>query len=57
MNTGDWVDTPMGIGRLGHISEGNKNAYVWLGIEVYAFALDLVTPIPKAVADILRSVN
>ena len=52
LNVGDWVVTPEGIGRVGQTTEGN--AFVWVGMNVYAFALHLVTPLDKPVADILN---
>jgi hypothetical protein len=58
MNIGDWVVTPEGIGRLGSYSNSyvkdKVNAYVLIDKQMYAFALHLVTPLDKAVSDILN---
>lgn len=53
MNIGDWVETPEGIGRVA--SKDKMNVFVWIGMNVYAFALHLVTPLDKAVSDILNT--
>jgi hypothetical protein len=59
MNIGDWVVTPEGIGRVGSFSNSHSkdkmNVFVWIGINIYAFALHLVTPLDKSVSDILNT--
>jgi len=59
MKVGDWVETPYGVGKLGSFSNSytkdNVNAYVWINEDVYVFAIHLVKPLPKEVADVIRS--
>lgn len=56
MDTNDWVETPQGIGVLGHISYDGLNAFVWIDKILHAFLLMQVKPVPKEISDILRSV-
>jgi len=61
MRVDDWVDTPQGIGKV--ISFSNSytrdkvNVFVWVNDRLYAFAIGLVTPVNKAVSNILTAVN
>lgn len=57
MNVGEWVNTPQGFGVVGAITQDNKNAYVCIGTEFYAFSIDLVAPINQAVLDILKPIK
>ena len=61
MNIGDWVETPEGIGEVGSYSNSYSkdkvSVYVLIDKRMYAFAIGLVTPINKAVSDILTAVN
>jgi hypothetical protein len=57
LRSGDWVNTPEGVGVLEAITDDGKNAYVAIGRSMYGFALNLVTPVNKAVEDILIAVH
>lgn len=57
MKVGDWVQTPEGIGLFEAITDDGENAYVSIGMTMYGFAVDLVTPVNKAVEDILIAVH
>lgn len=59
MNIGDWVETPEGIGKVSSYSNSylkdKMNVYVFIDEQLYAFALHLVAPLDKSVADILNT--
>jgi hypothetical protein len=51
------VHTPEGIGKVMHINWESLNVFVLINKKVYGFAFLLVTPVNKAVEDILIAVH
>ena len=57
MKVDDWVQTPEGIGKVVHLNWESLNVFVLINKKVYGFAFLLVTPVNKAVEDILIAVH
>jgi hypothetical protein len=59
MKVGDWVETPYGVGKVTSFSNSytkeKMNAYVLIDEQLYTFAIHLINPLPKEVADVIRS--